>query len=568
MKDFLGIPISDPNVAAAHAVPMRPMADGHAIISRGHEALNALGQFLGSHAKGAAAGLHGKPAIYETPEGSANVAAGYQSPTTTARETADLAAQHAQEIANIKGEYGNEQAAIRVRGIRGTLNNAGALNLESATQLNSLGQNFTDFATGKQIDLDALHERMPDAKLVPYMQGQNLLGYLVADQKGHIFTADNMKKVAGEFGDLEHKPTLGQAVTPIERASTATAGNGQQVLTGTSTVTRGTPANAVLPPPAPTAPPAPLAPGATPTLQRRQPVAAAAASPLTDVNAGIAAANLTSPKLNKGKVAPTSKFAPAVPGTIPPEIAAKGVLPDINAMTPSNRIAATKAQPAVAAMLGLYGDPQNPDVKSIADFASLANSPHAQKVLGAAFKLLDEKLGTVKDPGLLATLANASGWENYKAEVEAGVQQRAGSAMTSQEKEYFDYALAGLADIIGTRGATGQSAAKFSVNAIQNEFPLIGTSSVTDKNSYITKMQTVSRNIRIGLNSMPDNTRALKWLDYRSKELEGQKDKKAAQAGQPVSSKAISGPTASDRPPGVPANYVHRDTPQPGWYKP
>ncbi len=114
--DVYGIPISDPNVAAAHAEPMNPMADGHAIISRGHEALNALGEFLGNHAKGAAAGLHAKPAIYETPEGSANVAAGYQSPITTARETADLVAQHQQDIAGTKGEYALEAKRIGLGG--------------------------------------------------------------------------------------------------------------------------------------------------------------------------------------------------------------------------------------------------------------------------------------------------------------------------------------------------------------------------------------------------------------------------------------------------------------------
>ncbi len=96
VKDLLGIPISDPAVAAAHQEPMHPMQTDHPIITRFHEALGALG----SHLQAAGKGFQAKPQTFDT----SNVAANYASPTTTARETSDLAAQHQQDLAQKKGE--------------------------------------------------------------------------------------------------------------------------------------------------------------------------------------------------------------------------------------------------------------------------------------------------------------------------------------------------------------------------------------------------------------------------------------------------------------------------------
>lgn len=204
----------------------------------------------------------------------------------------------------------------------------------------------------------------------------------------------------------------------------------------------------------------------------------------------------------------------------------KSILPDIQNMTPRNAEMARKAQPAVTALLGLYGDPQNPEAPSMVEFAPLANDPHAQQVLGEAFKLLDQSMGEISDPGIIQTLGTAAGWANFRAQAEAGAQQATGMQMTPQEREYFDAAIASMADIIGSRSATGQSPARFSVRSIQNELPLIGLSGTPDETSYLTKMQTIGRQVRVGLNAMPDNARALAWLDKREEAIAQQKENK------------------------------------------
>lgn len=109
-KDLLGIPISDPAVASAHAEPMHPMAASHPILDRFREAHEALS----NHLKGFAQPVAPDPA--KAAADSDVLARSYASPVSTARETASLAAKHAQDLANIRGGYGVEQANIRAGG--------------------------------------------------------------------------------------------------------------------------------------------------------------------------------------------------------------------------------------------------------------------------------------------------------------------------------------------------------------------------------------------------------------------------------------------------------------------
>lgn len=215
----------------------------------------------------------------------------------------------------------------------------------------------------------------------------------------------------------------------------------------------------------------------------------------------------------------------------------QSVLPNIQNMTQQNAAAARKAQPAVTALLGLYGDPTSPQAPSLLEFAHLANDPHAQKVLGEAFKLLDQQMGEISDPGIIQTLATSAGWANFRAKAEAEAQQDTGTKMTPEERKYFDTAIASMADIIGSRAATGQSPARFSVRSIQNELPLIGLSGTTDEQSYLTKMQTIGRQVRVGLNGMPDNSRALAWLDKREGQIQNRLDGAKDDGGSENSSK-------------------------------
>ena len=342
----------------------------------------------------------------------------------------------------------------------------GALNKANAIDQQNSGRVFQD-ADGETIDAESLPDGM---FILPVFSGNGKEYWQAATDPLRYEVGDNVRRAQPALGPPSpNAPSIGAA--RVGTITTQASPSGQQVVTGTTTpaagITRSIPPST----------------GAQPSTGGQPPRSGA-------------------------KV-----------GNILPRTPPVGILPDIQHMTPRNAAMAQKAQPAVSALLGLYGDPQNPAVKSMVDFSPLADNKHSQKVLGEAFKLLDQSMGEISDPGIIQTLATKGGWANFRAQAEAQAQQKTGTQMTPDEREYFDTAIASMADIIGSRAATGQSAARFSVRSIQNELPLIGLSGTPDSRSYLTKMQTIGRQVRVGLNGMPDNTRALGWLSKRESDL-------------------------------------------------
>lgn len=316
----------------------------------------------------------------------------------------------------------------------------------------------------------------PGIVLAQFIEGDQTF-YAPVNQRTKTATWDNQVHQINEAGQIDPDTSTHLGAARVPTVQTQTAPGGGQVVTQTTTpVTPGKIS------PRPAAPVAPTA-GAKP------------------INGGGAGAILRKAQL----------------------ASSQSVMPNIQNMTPRNAALAQKTQPAVSALLGIYGDPQNPSTPSLMGYAKLADDPHSQKVLGEAFKLLDQQMGEISDPGIIQTLGTAAGWANFRAQAESGAQQAAGTAMTPQEKEYFDTAIASMADIIGARAATGQSPARFSVRAMQNELPLIGLSGTSDEASYLTKLETIARQVGVGLNAMPDNSRAVAWLAKRQADIAKQK---------------------------------------------
>jgi hypothetical protein len=347
------------------------------------------------------------------------------------------------------------------------LNPTDAISLMAST-----GQSYPK-QDGNAWTADELKKFPPGIVLAGFIQGDKMF-YAPFDQRTKTATWDNTVHQIGEAGEITAETAVPLGAARVGSITTQTAPGGGQVVTQTTTPRT----------------PAQVLPRTTPPATTAQPVA----------SKGI------------GGILPRVK--PAQP---------QSVLPNIQGMTPRNAALAQKTQPAVSALLGIYGDPQNPSVPSLTDYAKLADDPHAQKVLGEAFKLLDQQMGEISDPGVIQTLGTAAGWANFRAQAEAGAQQAAGTEMTPQEREYFDTAIASMADIIGARAATGQSPARFSVRAMQNELPLIGLSGTADQASYLTKLETIGRQVQVGLNGMPDNSRALAWLAQRQGQIAKQK---------------------------------------------
>ena len=394
----------------------------------------------------------------------------------------------------MQGENAINVAKTRAEFGTGVTRHTASLTPQNAIKfMHTTGAQYFD-AAGEPITEEMLSEFPPNTMLMEFRQGSHTF-YSPADQNAQTLNVGGQIYQRPQIGGILGNVTdLGRATSTLPRESTVTATSpgGTQVVTGTTTRQQVAPGINAAPANGATAP------GTEPTLHTRPTTA-----PVTPPAGPVARKNRTAQDESR--------------------VSTEGILPNIQNMTPNNARMAQKAQPAVTAELGLFGDPTKPGVKSMVDFADLADDPHAQQVLGTAFKLLDQEMGDISQPGMIATLGSAMGWAGFKAKTEAGVQQEAGTDMTPEEKEYFDTAIASMADIIGSRAATGQSPARFSVKAMQNELPMIGTSSVTDSNSYKTKMNTIARQIEVGLNGMPDNGRALAWMRKRQKEIQGGK---------------------------------------------
>lgn len=463
-------PTAAPGSTPGH--PFQPISDPNHPLNKGQQLLDTLKQ----HLKAAAHPIAPQPG----PDWKSLAAApGPQDVALAAEKRKNDAAMALQ-----KQRGADALAAANARGSNARPAHIGDVTPKDAiNNIRNLGYEYAD-EEGNPISEAELAEAPDYMKLVEFRQGNKTFAKLV-DQRSKEWNIGGKIYQAGELGKQtpETLSELGQATSTLPRTSvtTATSPGGGQVMTGGTT--RSTAPVGV------TAPTPTAAPGAVPTLKTRPTIAPKASGPVSS----------KSPKV--------------------PSAETGDILPNIQTMTPQNANRAAKAQPAVTALMGLYGDPRNPTVKSMADFASLANDQHAQKVLGKAFQLLDQEMGDVSDGGVINTLGSLAGWAGFKANVAARIQREAGSAMTPAEKEYFDTAIASMADIIGSRAATGQSPARFSVKAMQNELPLIGSSSVTDQSSYLTKMNTIARQIEVGLNAMPDNSRALNYLRKRQNDL-------------------------------------------------
>lgn len=386
------------------------------------------------------------------------------------------------------------------------------LSVDSAKDLAADGEEFKD-AKGKKIDLDKLHPW----EALQWVSSGSEEYYKVVDQRQRIVGVGNEMTVQPEVGQpqaLGTAPNLGPRYPDISRTQTETSPGGGQVVTGTSTISRGGGRGA------------PAAPVAVPGAPAVIPGAAAA------------------PVVPKGPAPRVPRPGPTgvAPGATPPvtdksdaameqRVKKEGILPGVEGMTQKNAEKTRKQLPSVTAVLGLFGDPRYPGALNMTDFADLADDDHAKRILGRAFQLLHREVGTVTEPGTMATLMNAAGWAKYQADVEAEIQRTTGEAMTPREQDYFMAAIAGMADILGARGATGQSPAKFSVATIQNELPLIGLSSTVNKREYLSKVLTVSKQLDVGLDGMPDKDRAVWWMNKRRKEIQDELDKGPAPGG-------------------------------------
>lgn len=265
-----------PNAPAAPAQPMHPFVS-HPALAGIHAGLDALRNHLQAAAN---------PVSPNQPD-FGTLAQSYTSPLEQQYNILAQKGSQAQQLQALKNQGQVTTAEIRVGGIRGQAGHP--LDLASASGLADEGQAFIDKNTGKPIDFDELRDKVPNAQITPYYQGQRLLGYEVSDSTGRPVVMGNQLYRMDKFGNVDTSQPIGvkNLGTTHSNSSTDQYGNTTSSSSTTTPVTGG-------------------------PVSSNAPVV-----PLTATNAAIAAGNATSKKLNKGK--PVSANAPVVPvsGTLP-----------------------------------------------------------------------------------------------------------------------------------------------------------------------------------------------------------------------------------------------------------
>ena len=147
--------------------------------------------------------------------------------------------------------------------------------------------------------------------------------------------------------------------------------------------------------------------------------------------------------------------------------------------------------PATEATIQLFGDPAHPEVKSLNNYAHLADNADSRERLGAALRLtfngIDEATGggpaigagipgfSISSGGDLGKWLSATfGAQAKIAEKEAGMVRDALSKLTPEEREAYYKTLNAYATIVGLRSLTPGTRSQTGIATVERELPTIG----------------------------------------------------------------------------------------------
>ncbi len=164
------------------------------------------------------------------------------------------------------------------------------------------------------------------------------------------------------------------------------------------------------------------------------------------------------------------------------------------------------ARPVREGATQVFGDPTQPSMKSLKDYATLADDPESRSRLAEAFNITfghwDEEIKA--SGGLTHLVETAGGYPQLLAQMQAGVREDAiGKLGSDQEKDYYDSVMSSYGAIVGLRSLTKASAAAFSVTAIERELPLVGLYTFSTR-QYYDQLSRLAEQVYNGTRTMVD----------------------------------------------------------------
>jgi hypothetical protein len=164
------------------------------------------------------------------------------------------------------------------------------------------------------------------------------------------------------------------------------------------------------------------------------------------------------------------------------------------------------ARPVREGATQVFGDPSQPSMKSLKDYAPLADDKAAADRMAVAFNITFSNWDQeIKEAGGLTHLVEtAGGYPQLLAQLQASVREDAiGKLANDQEKDYYDSVMSSYGAIIGLRSLTKASAAQFSATAIERELPLVGINTFSTR-QYYDQLHRLAEQVYNGTRTMVD----------------------------------------------------------------
>jgi hypothetical protein len=175
----------------------------------------------------------------------------------------------------------------------------------------------------------------------------------------------------------------------------------------------------------------------------------------------------------------------------------------------------------------VWGDPDNPNMRSLSSYAYLADDPGSKQRLGQALRMvLDaggdsgaEHMGGAVGPvsfsaGNLGTaLSYKLGLPQAAANAKSQAIQKVFAGMRPDEVDYFNLLMNAIPDITGFRRITGGSAFKWSQSTLERELPMVGLAGVQSSKDFRQKLVSLGNPLLTAAKNLPGQPVDQRFLD-------------------------------------------------------
>lgn len=154
----------------------------------------------------------------------------------------------------------------------------------------------------------------------------------------------------------------------------------------------------------------------------------------------------------------------------------------------------------------LFGDPTQPNLKGLKDFANLSDNPEASKKLAKAVRLTFDGIEQQEKAhgNIVNLLSLYGGIPQRLVEGQVANMKDALADLSPEEMEAYNAIMSTYGTVVGLRSLTKASAAQFSIRRLEQEIPIPGWNSHSSKDFY-DKMSRLAQEVYGGSRTIPES---------------------------------------------------------------